>query len=79
MTRNDKQPISISETPADFKEIEADQEWEGFIRKDFQHWNHNHVKIGCILRFPFKFMIVLFYIGGLTLLILFSLKFKDLG
>lgn len=61
------------------KQVEADSEWQSFIRTDFNKWDERQIIIGCFIRFPFKFLALFSYIIGLTLLIIFSFTFKKIG
>jgi 1-acyl-sn-glycerol-3-phosphate acyltransferase len=53
-----------------YGEVKKDPEWEGLIRKDFNRWDKRSIRLGCLLRFPFKFLVLLSFLIGDALTIL---------
>jgi len=39
-------------------------EWQGFIRSDFNKWREGQIFVGCVLRFPLKFLALLTILFG---------------
>lgn len=60
-----------------YKNIEHDSSWDGFIRTDFNKWPERKILVGCFLKFPFKFLALLIYIICVSVTIFLAVKFQS--